>query len=148
MISRVSENKFEAQFDYFGREVDCIFSLNKDGSIILLNGFYSKELTTAFSGKKYIVSDGYSFSDEGIKRIIGELTNFETSEVYCFTFGQNHTHPLGGYPMKNYWIEVHGSYSTSRQKMVNKFGNKWSMQYLKSDFDPFYFPGGCHEIIK
>lgn len=69
------------------------------------------------------------------------------NEIYCFTFGQNHTHPLGGYPMKDFWIEVHGTFDESREKIVKRFGDKWAFQYLKSEFDPSFFPKGRHEVI-
>ena len=72
----------------------------------------------------------------------------EKNNVYYFTFGQNHLHPLGGYPMADFWIEVHGSYEEAREKVVKKFGLKWSMQYSEPEFDKKYFPKGCHEVIK
>lgn len=70
------------------------------------------------------------------------------NNIYCFTFGSNHTHPLGGYSMGNFWIEIHGTYDEARQKMFDVYGAKWSMQYLQEDFDDSFFSKGCHEVIK
>jgi hypothetical protein len=67
---------------------------------------------------------------------------------WYFTFGQNHLHPLGGYSMKDFWIEVYGSHEEAREKVTRRFGDKWSMQYPEDAFDKKFFPKGCHEIIK
>lgn len=68
-------------------------------------------------------------------------------EVYYFTFGQDHVHPRGGYPMKDYWVEAEGDWTEARTKMFAKYGDKWSMQYAAEDFEPELFPKGCHEKL-
>lgn len=66
---------------------------------------------------------------------------------YCFTFGTNHTHPIGGYSMASFWVEIFGTFDEARDVMFSRYGKKWSMQYEKKTFDQTFFPGGCHEKI-
>lgn len=69
------------------------------------------------------------------------------TNIYCFTFGQSHVHPRGGHLMRDYWVEVHGDYGEARQKMIEKYGDKWAFQYPKSDFDDCYYRNGCYEVL-
>lgn len=76
------------------------------------------------------------------------MERHDQKETHYFTFGSNHTHPLGGYPMKDYWVEIYGTDDEARDKMFEVYGAKWSMQYSEGDFDPSWFPKGCHERIE
>lgn len=71
----------------------------------------------------------------------------ESKNTYCFTFGQHHEHPTSRERMKDYWIEIFGTYGDTRERMFLMYGQKWSMQYLKKDFDDQLFIDGCYEEI-
>lgn len=45
-----------------------------------------------------------------------------SDEYYIFTFGWNQPH-------ENHYVKIFGSYKDAREKMVQKYGNRWSMQY-------------------
>lgn len=81
------------------------------------------------------------------KKVYSEVFKSGDQNVYCFTFGQSHTHPVAHYPMRSFWVEVHGTFEEARDKMVKVYSNKWAMQYLRSEFDPSYYTQGCHETI-
>lgn len=69
-------------------------------------------------------------------------------QKFFFTFGGNHYHPESGVRMKDYWIEITGTSEQARDKMVEIFGIKWSMQYNENTFEPKFFPNGCYQKIK
>lgn len=51
----------------------------------------------------------------------------EKTEDWFFTFGGGHAHPLG-------YVKIHGTFSSAREEMVRRYGNKWSMQYDSQGF--------------
>lgn len=69
-------------------------------------------------------------------------------ETWFFTFGMNHLHPEYGFSMGHYFVEVHGTFSEAREKMVEKYGTKWAFQYKRAEFEPAYCELGCYEVIK
>jgi hypothetical protein len=72
----------------------------------------------------------------------------EEMKTFYFTFGQMHTHPKTGEPMKDHWIEIVApSEGAARDKMYELFGVKWSFQYDEQNFDTSYFIKGCHSRI-
>lgn len=46
----------------------------------------------------------------------------EEIKTWIFTFGYGHKHP-------NTYVEIKGTHSSSRKKMFDRYGNKWSFQY-------------------
>ncbi len=65
--------------------------------------------------------------------------------IFYFTFGQIHVHPFTGTPMRDYWVEIEAeNYDRAREIMIDVFGTKWAMMYTIEDFDPSYYPNGCH----
>lgn len=69
-----------------------------------------------------------------------------TLKTFYFTFGQNHTHPLTGEILKDYWIEIKApSSQEATDKMFSVFGEKWAFPYEERQFDKSYFPKGCYE---
>lgn len=69
----------------------------------------------------------------------------ENRQWYCFTFGTNHR--IGGRSMMNSWVEIFGTHGEAREIMFSRYGDKWSMQYLKGELNEDYFPAGCYEKI-
>jgi hypothetical protein len=68
---------------------------------------------------------------------------------YYFTFGQSHYNNEGD-AMRNYWVRVVAAdYMTARLMFINEFSSlnmprsdMWAFQYLETNFEPKYFPGG------
>lgn len=52
---------------------------------------------------------------------------------WIFTFGGGHTHPITGESLMNRFVRLRGTWLGSRKKMVELFGQKWSMQYPTED---------------
>lgn len=48
---------------------------------------------------------------------------------WIFTFGYEHFHPDTGKNLAHCYVRVHGDIETSRERMLEKFGKGWSMQY-------------------
>ena len=51
----------------------------------------------------------------------------EASQDWYFTFGC-------GQPNANCYVVFHGTHAGARERMVNSFGTRWSMQYSASEF--------------
>lgn len=49
----------------------------------------------------------------------------EQKQNWYFTFGQNHL-------LKNYCIEIYGTYGEARDTMVQNFGTNWAFQYASA----------------
>jgi len=49
-------------------------------------------------------------------------------KVYIFTFGS-------GQDNAGKYIRLKGSYESTRSKMIERFGNKWSFQYSEDDWN-------------
>ena len=51
--------------------------------------------------------------------------------------------------MKDYWVEVTGgTFIQAREKIVEKYGRKWSMQYSDATWNQRHFPKGRYETIE
>lgn len=69
-------------------------------------------------------------------------------ETFCFTFGQTHTHPETGIPLKDYWVEIAAnSLEKARAHMFELFGAKWAFSYHEKRFMRYrnMYPKGCLE---
>jgi hypothetical protein len=55
------------------------------------------------------------------------------SETYYFTFGSNHTHPATGESLGMSYVEIEGTWKSTRTAMFEVFGRRWSMQYSDPD---------------
>jgi len=68
-------------------------------------------------------------------------------EKYYFTFGQNHSHAIGGITYdKDCVIEIEAeSENVARDKMFETFGDRWSMAYNEKP-DMSFFPRGIFII--
>ena len=69
-------------------------------------------------------------------------------QVFYFTFGQIHTHPVSGERMRDYWVEVvAASYDKAEAKMREVFGEYWSNAYYEKNFSMHWshYPKGCYE---
>ena len=55
----------------------------------------------------------------------------EQEEEWVFTFGYDQ-------PNQGHYVIFSGTYGEARQKMCNKFGNKWAFQYSKKEWDEMY----------
>jgi hypothetical protein len=55
------------------------------------------------------------------------------TETWIFTFGFGQTHPDTGEPLKNCYVAIKGDVTSSRERMVARFGQKWSMQYRSKE---------------
>lgn len=55
------------------------------------------------------------------------MTKAEKQNNWYFTFGN-------GQPYYGYFIKLYGTFNEARQKMVNAFGLKWSMQYSEKEW--------------
>lgn len=54
------------------------------------------------------------------------MTSTEKKQDYYFTFGSGHSYP-------NHYVKFFGTYSETRDKMVNRYGIRWCGQYAKED---------------
>ena len=60
---------------------------------------------------------------------------------YYVTFGQSSK-------MKDGWAEVWATSSEeARKKILEIFGQNWSMMYTEEEFNASYFPQGCLETL-
>ncbi len=66
----------------------------------------------------------------------GEL---RITETWYFTFGFSHAFPRG-------YMKITGTFHTARNKMIEKFGTKWSMQYSEEQFAGQVEKYGLHEV--
>jgi hypothetical protein len=56
--------------------------------------------------------------------------------TYCITFASDH-------PAANHWVEVEAEDELEARRIAFKnFGSKWSMIYLRENFNSPYFPAG------
>lgn len=54
----------------------------------------------------------------------------EAHRIYV-TFGADHTHPVSGRNLANHYVVVDGTdYEDCRRQTVQRFGNRWSFDYL------------------
>lgn len=51
------------------------------------------------------------------------------STQWIFTFGFEHVHPDTGEPLKDCYVVIDGDVNSSRERMAERFGLKWAMQY-------------------
>jgi len=49
-------------------------------------------------------------------------------KTFYFTFGSAHMYPFG-------YIELKGTYSSTREEMFKHFGDKWAFQYSEDDWN-------------
>lgn len=65
-------------------------------------------------------------------------------QTYYFSFGQDHTHYIGGITLDaDVLLKVTASDSdVARQCVFDAIGPRWSMQYSEDDVNFAYFPRG------
>ena len=69
------------------------------------------------------------------------------SEYYIFTFGQGQEH-AGKY------VKIYGSYNDAREKMFDRYGEKWAFQYSAEEWKaweerrPSYLEEKLLEVIE
>ena len=51
-------------------------------------------------------------------------------ESYIFTFGWDHINPISGKRLNNSYVKLYGTYDSTREEMIHRFGNRWAQQYL------------------
>lgn len=51
----------------------------------------------------------------------------EEKQWYIFTFGYSQQH-------QNQYVKIYGTYNSARQKMFDKYGNKWAFQYTEDSW--------------
>lgn len=61
-------------------------------------------------------------------------------EKWYFSFGV-------GTPMKNYCVEIVGTYDEARNKMVESFGRNWCCQYSEEEWKTYEENWGTLERI-
>lgn len=54
-------------------------------------------------------------------------------ETWIFTFGTDHTNPITGKSLFKNYVEIPGTWDEAREKMLNRFGNRFSMQYQNKE---------------
>lgn len=58
---------------------------------------------------------------------------------WYFTFGSAHAHPNG-------YVKIYGTFSEARKEMVERYNQKWSMQYSEKQFQGQAEEYGLNEI--
>lgn len=53
---------------------------------------------------------------------VTHATAAKPAQDWFFTFGSDHAHPYG-------FVRIHGTYTEAREKMMDRFGTRWSFQY-------------------
>jgi hypothetical protein len=68
-------------------------------------------------------------------------------KTYYFTFGWAQYDALtDNKNLKDQWVEIEACDPFKARKLMFKlFGKRWSMQYVKEEFKPEYFPKGCYK---
>lgn len=54
-------------------------------------------------------------------------------ERWLFTFGFGHVDPRTGDSLANHYVVIEGDINESRDKMIERFGRQWAMQYRDND---------------
>lgn len=72
----------------------------------------------------------------------------EEPQTWYFTFGQDHVHPKTGEPLKDYWVEIVGTFYNARNAMFTRYGAKWCAQYDAKSIEQHHYPKGCYERIE
>lgn len=55
-------------------------------------------------------------------------------EKWFFTFGDNHVHPLTGESLGSRYVVLTGTFSSTRNRMIQRFGNRWANQYNYAEY--------------
>ena len=69
------------------------------------------------------------------------------SEYYIFTFGQGQEHA-------GHYVKIFGTYGEAREKMFDRYGEKWAFQYSAEDWKeweerrPSYLEEKLLEVIE
>jgi hypothetical protein len=63
------------------------------------------------------------------ENVLGLPTIDAPREEWIFTFGFSHQHPDTGESLANCYVVIEGDVESSRETMIQHFGQKWAMQY-------------------
>lgn len=61
------------------------------------------------------------------------LVTAEDEQVWYFTFGGDHTHPVTGESLRRAYVMLHGAEDSTRDAMFAVFGNRWAFQYSTAE---------------
>lgn len=78
-------------------------------------------------GKEFIVNSFEDMCDLMCNNYIPE-EDIEDEEEWVFTFGYDQEHA-------GHYVIFSGTYSEARNKMCEKYGNRWAFQYSKKEWD-------------
>jgi hypothetical protein len=53
----------------------------------------------------------------------------EAPQDFYFTFGYDHVHPVTGESLADRYVQLHGTYRETRDRIIAAFARQWSFQY-------------------